>query len=67
VSGGKGPRLVEGVDYTLEDGLMVFTPHYLLRRGYCCNSGCRNCPYTKEIAVDLRVRIVGGEPSEPEE
>jgi hypothetical protein len=24
---------------------MVFTGSYLQRRGYCCNSGCRHCPY----------------------
>ncbi|MEM1069005.1 MAG: DUF5522 domain-containing protein [Planctomycetota bacterium] len=21
---------------------------FLLSRGYCCNSGCKNCPYPKE-------------------
>lgn len=24
---------------------MVLTAHFLLKRGYCCNSGCRHCPY----------------------
>jgi iron complex transport system substrate-binding protein len=37
--------LVEGKDYQLENGAMVFTSSYLQRRGYCCDSGCRNCPY----------------------
>ena len=37
--------LVEGKDYQLENGAMVFTSGYLQRRGYCCDSGCRNCPY----------------------
>jgi hypothetical protein len=37
--------LVEGIDYYMEDGFMVFTAFYLKRRGYCCQSGCRNCPY----------------------
>ncbi|HEX2270491.1 MAG TPA: ABC transporter substrate-binding protein [Pyrinomonadaceae bacterium] len=37
--------LVEGRDYTLENGATVFTSSYLQRRGYCCSSGCRNCPY----------------------
>ena len=37
--------LVEGADYYFERGLMVFTAAYLLRRGYCCGSGCRHCPY----------------------
>ncbi|HEU4769333.1 MAG TPA: DUF5522 domain-containing protein, partial [Pyrinomonadaceae bacterium] len=35
----------EGMDYTTEDGRIVFTASYLQRRGYCCDSGCRNCPY----------------------
>lgn len=37
--------LVEGVDYYLENGYLVFTAHYLLKRGACCGSGCRHCPY----------------------
>jgi hypothetical protein len=31
--------------YFDKDGLMVFTAEYHLRRGYCCGSGCRHCPY----------------------
>jgi len=38
-------KLVEGEDYYFEEGLMVFTAKYLLDRGYCCESGCRHCPY----------------------
>jgi hypothetical protein len=38
-------KLVEGTDYYMEDGFMVFTAIYLNRRGYCCESGCRHCPY----------------------
>jgi hypothetical protein len=26
-------------------GLTVLTAGYLARRGYCCESGCRHCPY----------------------
>ncbi|HEX7960277.1 MAG TPA: DUF5522 domain-containing protein [Terriglobales bacterium] len=37
--------LVEGVDYYIENGLWVFTAEYLKKRGYCCKSGCRHCPY----------------------
>jgi len=39
------PPLIEGLDYYIENGLMVFTAHYLRNRGYCCESGCRHCPY----------------------
>jgi hypothetical protein len=38
-------ELVEGEDYYLENGNWVFTAKYLLRRGFCCRSGCRHCPY----------------------
>jgi hypothetical protein len=38
-------QLTEGRDYYLESGRMVFTANYLKRRGYCCGSGCRHCPY----------------------
>ena len=38
-------RLIEGRDYYVENGLWVFTAEYLRRRGYCCQSGCRHCPY----------------------
>jgi len=37
--------LIEGVDYYIENGLWVFTAEYLKKRGYCCQSGCRHCPY----------------------
>ena len=37
--------LQEGEDFYFENGLMVLTASYLLRRGYCCGNGCRNCPY----------------------
>lgn len=39
------PSLIEGVDYYFENGLMVLTARYLLRRGFCCEQGCRHCPY----------------------
>ncbi|MBI1223867.1 MAG: hypothetical protein GC192_01405 [Bacteroidetes bacterium] len=38
-------KLVEGIDFTIENGLYVFTAYYLKKRGYCCENGCRNCPY----------------------
>ena len=36
-------------DYYINDkGLMVFTAKYHLKRGYCCQSGCKHCPYPKK-------------------
>ena len=38
--------LVEEIDYELDEfGRLVFTAWYLLKRGSCCQSGCRHCPY----------------------
>jgi len=31
--------------FYIENGLYVFTEEYHLKRGYCCESGCRHCPY----------------------
>jgi hypothetical protein len=39
------PLLVEGEDFYWEGAVMVFTARFLLRRGYCCENGCRHCPY----------------------
>lgn len=39
------PPLVDGEDYYYEGEMIVFTARYHLRRGYCCKSGCRHCPY----------------------
>ena len=39
-----GDDLAPGDAYQ-EGPYVVFTAQYHLRRGYCCNSGCRHCPY----------------------
>ena len=31
--------------YYSEEGYLVFTEKYLLKRGYCCQNGCKHCPY----------------------
>ena len=44
----------EGIDFHFnEQGLMVFTEAYHLKRGYCCKNKCRHCPwnYGKEKSV----------------
>lgn len=46
--------LVEGEDYYSEGAAIVFTARFLLRRGYCCESGCRHCPYTESGEMNPR-------------
>ena len=31
--------------YKDENGYIVFTEKYHLKRGHCCLSGCKHCPY----------------------
>jgi hypothetical protein len=31
--------------YETPEGYIVFTEKYHLKRGYCCKSGCKHCPY----------------------
>ena len=31
--------------YMSEEGFIVFTEKYHLKRGICCMSGCKHCPY----------------------
>jgi 2-iminoacetate synthase ThiH len=41
-----------GEDYYYEGPYVVFTAAYHLKRGTCCNSGCRHCPYRSSPATD---------------
>ncbi|HST51933.1 MAG TPA: DUF5522 domain-containing protein [Pyrinomonadaceae bacterium] len=40
--------LVEGEDFYRDGAYVVFTARFHLKRGYCCESGCRHCPYRVE-------------------
>jgi hypothetical protein len=43
------PPTLDDEDYYFEGPYMVFTAAYHLKRGFCCGSGCRHCPYRGEI------------------
>lgn len=46
-------QLIEGEDYYINDkGKFVFTEKYHLNRGFCCNNGCKHCPYKKKEYED---------------
>ncbi|MBK9192202.1 MAG: hypothetical protein IPM77_12200 [Crocinitomicaceae bacterium] len=42
--------------YKTPEGYIVFTEKYLLKRGFCCKSGCRHCPY----GYDKKTGLVKG-------
>ena len=31
--------------YFSQDGFIIFTEAYHLKRGYCCNNNCKHCPW----------------------
>jgi hypothetical protein len=41
----KRSNLDENDYYISPEGYIVFTEKYHTKRGYCCKSGCKHCPY----------------------
>ncbi len=63
-SASEGRRPVEGEDFYREGAYVVFTARYHLRRGYCCESGCRHCPYGGEHGAHEPLEENGGKRDE---
>ena len=50
-------------DFYMEGGLLVYTAAHHLKRGHCCGSGCRHCPYEpRHVEGTTRVGPPGGGP-----
>jgi sulfatase maturation enzyme AslB (radical SAM superfamily) len=47
----KNKDFIEGVDFyiDLETRKLVLTSEFLKKRGFCCNSKCKNCPYKNKL------------------
>jgi len=37
--------------YYSNEGFLVFTEQYLLKRGHCCENACKHCPYGFKKAI----------------
>lgn len=59
-------QLAEGEDFYWEGGYMVFTRAYHLKRGSCCGTGCRHCPFTPAWSKGTTSIETSGGPREPE-
>lgn len=53
--------------YYDEQGLMVLTASYLSKRGHCCHSDCRHCPYKQSDDSDLPPELKLAAPDDPYE
>jgi len=38
--------------YLDHHGFKIFTEQYHLKRGYCCKSGCKHCPFGYDKNTD---------------
>lgn len=48
----KRGNLSEDDYYLSPEGHIIFTESYHLKRGYCCKSGCKHCPYGYDKKTD---------------
>ena len=45
---------IKSIDYYMSpEGYIIFTEKYHLKRGFCCKSGCKHCPYGYDKKTDL--------------
>lgn len=47
------PPGLEPEDYYYEGEYLIFTAAYHLKRGTCCGSGCRHCPWKNDREQEL--------------
>lgn len=38
--------------YLNEEGFVVFTAAYHLKRGYCCGNECKHCPFGEKPTLE---------------
>jgi hypothetical protein len=38
-------KLIEGIDYYIENGFFIMTELFHQKRGFCCGNGCRHCAF----------------------
>lgn len=41
----KQEKLIEDIDFYFENDNLVYTKWYLLKKGSCCETNCKHCPY----------------------
>jgi len=46
---GEAPEPLRPEDFYMDGLYLVFTAAYHLRRGSCCKSDCRHCPYKERL------------------
>lgn len=57
---------VEGEGFYWEGEFIVFTREFLIKRGQCCGSGCRHCPYEPQWTKGAMTIATDRENHEPD-
>jgi hypothetical protein len=58
-------KLIEGVDYYIENGFFIMTEEFHQKRGFCCGNGCRHCPFDpKHIKHNTNLKPQEGKKNE---
>ncbi len=52
----KRGNLSEEDYYLSPEGHIIFTESYHLKRGYCCKSGCKHCPFGYDKKTDTFIK-----------
>lgn len=61
------PPALDPEDFYFEGPYMVFTAAFHLKRGYCCGSGCRHCPYGHQNVTAQSAPVEPPPDAEPDE
>jgi hypothetical protein len=48
----RNPPALEPEDYYVEGANVIFTAAYHRKRGACCGSGCRHCPWREKVGSE---------------
>lgn len=48
--------------YFSEEGYLIFTEAYHLKRGYCCHNNCKHCPFRDKKEKKLPGNVSGDSP-----
>ncbi len=49
-------EFIEGKDYYLINGRVIFSESYLKDRGSCCGNDCQFCPYTEKAKGNTELK-----------
>lgn len=53
----RNPPVEDGDFYLTKEGYRCFTTQYHLKRGFCCESNCKHCPYGYDPKTNTKQKV----------